>query len=139
MVVRKASRMESCWTRDVEEEREGAILGFTRRTFEQEEKQFPRPSGGTGTYVQSRILGGVLDPSSAFTPHIQPNNKSWWLDFKIQPTCRHVSLPLLLLSALSYPPLSLDDYRNFTTRSPPVSICSHPHPQVRPTSLLSTW
>lgn len=70
MVVRKASRMESCWTRDVEEEREGAKQGFTRRTFEQEEEQIPSPSGGTGTYVQSRILGGVLDPSSTFTPHI---------------------------------------------------------------------
>lgn len=103
-VVRKASLMESHWTRDLEEEREGALQGFTR-TFEQEEEQFPSPSGRTGTYVQSRIIGGVLDPSSSFTPRIQPNSKSWWLDLQNIPhmqSCLPTSTALVCFQLPSF-------------------------------------
>lgn len=105
-MVRKASLMELHWTRDLEEEREGAIQGFTRTTFKQEEEPFPSPSGGTGTYVQSRIIGGVHDPSSSFTPHIQPNGKSWWLDLQNIPhmqSCLPTSTARLLSVTLIFP------------------------------------
>lgn len=36
VAVRKASLMERCWSRDLEEERAGAVWGFKRGALEQE-------------------------------------------------------------------------------------------------------
>lgn len=88
-MVRKAPLMGLHWAGDLEREREGDIRGFTR-AFEQGQQQVLSPSGRTGAYVPSRVLGGVLDPVSSFTPHIQPHSTSGRLDLPNPP---HVQPP----------------------------------------------